>query len=268
MDSLPIKLLFAVVILLAGWIGGWIPVALGSGPSGRRCMGWGNALAAGIFLGTGFIHLIGEAGEEWLALGSSYTVALSLATVGFMSLLLVEHVLLPQSVHGVVHAHAGEPLGQAVVGRLASGPVPYALLLALSVHSIIAGLALGAQEGTAAAFFVFVAIIAHKSAAAFALGISLVKSDASRARLRRLLAAFALSTPAGIVAGTVLGSVVRSSGARYFDASVTALAAGTFIYIGAVDILHDEFLRPGGRLAKWLAAALGAAFTAVLSRWF
>jgi zinc transporter 1/2/3 len=41
----------------------------------------------------------------------------------------------------------------------------------LSVHSVILGLALGAQSALAGAVIVFLAIVAHKGAAGFALGV-------------------------------------------------------------------------------------------------
>ena len=235
--------------------------------SGRRLMTWGNAFAAGVFLGTGLIHLLTEANETWLALGWSFPMAQALAAVGFMTLLLVEHVLMPRSAHDVVHAHSGEALGTAALGALSSSRVPYALLLALSVHSIIAGIALGAQDTAASAVLIFVAILAHKSSAAFALGVSLLRCSLPKARARGLLAIFALSTPAGILTGAALGGLLRSRDGSYFDATFLSLAAGTFIYIAAVDILQDEFLQPGGRLAKWLVAALAVVLTAALSRW-
>ena len=61
--------------------------------------------------------------------------------------------------------------------------------------------------------------------------------------------------------------MLRTAVGAYFDATFLALAAGTFIYISAVDIIQDEFLRAGGRFAKWLFAAAAIALMALLSRW-
>ena len=54
---------------------------------------------------------------------------------------------------------------------------------------------------------------------------------------------------------------------HHHAAAFLALAAGTFIYISTLDILQDEFLRPGSRWAKWLSAALAVALMALLSLW-
>ncbi len=265
MDPALIKIVYAIAILVVGWLGGWLPIALGRKFSGQGAMGLGNAFAAGVFLGTGLIHLLTEAIERWSELGWSFPIAPTLAALGFMALLLVEHVLLPQSVHEVVHAHSGEHLSADAERSLSADPVPYALLIALSGHSVIAGVALGAQSSIGGASFILVAILTHKWSAAFALGVSLVRNAVPRRRAYGRLALFALSTPLGVVAGSTLVGVMRSSIGRSFDAAFLSIAAGAFIYIAAVDILQDEFLHAGGRLAKWLAAALAVALTAALS---
>jgi zinc transporter 1/2/3 len=261
------KLLFALAIFVAGWAGGWIPLRGSGEGKNDRFTSWGNAFAAGIFLGTGLIHLLGEAQVAWTELGWTYPVAPLLAVCGFMITLLFEHVLIPHEAHHLVHAHSGEPLSGPEIERLASARYPYVLLFTLSVHSVLAGLALGVQDSLSGAFFIFVAIIAHKSTAAFSLGISLARSRVPLHRSRRHVLVFSLTTPIGIVLGAAASHLFRSAVGAYFDATFLALAAGTFLYIAAVDIIQDEFLRAGGRLAKWLWAAAAVALMALLSRW-
>ena len=267
MTPLGTKLAFALVIFFAGWVGGWIPLRRGTGGDGGRFTSWGNAFAAGVFLGTGLIHMLGEAQAAWTSLGWTYPIAPLLAATGFMITLLFEHVLIPHEAHHLVHAHSGEPLSEHEIEQLASARYPYTLLLTLSVHSVLAGIALGAQESLGGAFFIFLAIIAHKSTAAFSLGVSLARSSTALGRSRRLVLIFATTTPMGIVLGVLAGRMLRDIAGGYFDATFLALAAGTFLYIAAVDIIQDEFLKAGGRLAKWLWAAAAVALMALLSRW-
>ena len=269
MAPLGIKLAYALAIFLAGWAGGWIPLRRGAGEGGGTFTSWGNAFAAGVFLGTGLIHMLGEAQIAWTDLGWTYPMAPLLAAGGFMITLLFEHVLIPHEAHHVVHAHSGEPLSEHEIERLASAArYPYTLLLTLSVHSVLAGIALGAQDSLAGAFFIFLAIVAHKSTAAFSLGVSLARSSAPLRRSRRLVLIFATTTPLGIILGALAGRMLRSAVGGYFDATFLALAAaGTFLYIAAVDIIQDEFLKAGGRLAKWLWAAFAVALMALLSGW-
>jgi len=267
MSPLVAKVAFAAIIFLAAGLGGLIPLAGRPGSRRSHFMSWGNAFAAGIFLGTGLIHMLGEANRAWTALGWSYPMPLLLAAIGFMLFLLVEHVLLPADAHSVAHAHSGHALPAEEVERLTGTGIPHALLLALSIHSVIAGVALGGQGSFAGAFYIFLAIVAHKSSAAFALGVALRRSTVELRRSRQLIGLFALATPLGILAGALVRDLLRSVVGQYFDAAFLALAGGTFIYIASMDILQDEFLHASGRFVKWLFAVAAIALTALLSIW-
>ena len=69
---------------------------------------------------------------------------------------------------------------------------------------------------------IFIAIIAHKGLAAYALGSSIVDSGASRLRFWVVIGVFALATPAGIGLGRIVASVSDSGPA----AALSALASG------------------------------------------
>lgn len=60
----------------------------------------------------------------------------------------------------------------------------YALLIVLSIHSIIAGMALGTETAIVGAVVILVAILAHKGTEAFALGVSLLRGGLSLRRTR------------------------------------------------------------------------------------
>ena len=193
-------------------------------------------------------------------------MAFALAAAAILLLLLVEHVLLPESAHQMVHAPSGERFAHLEQGGRV-GTAAYAVLTALSVHSFLAGLALGAQPQLAAAMVIFLAIVAHKSTAGFALGVSLVRTGTPRRRAWGLLAVFALATPTGIGVGAILGETLEGTAKQTFEATFLALAAGTFAYVATLDILRDEFSEPGGHASKWALVALGTAFMGVLGLW-
>ena len=74
------------------------------------------------------------------------------------------------------------------------GLAAYAVVTTLAVHSFLAGLALGAEAELSGVLVIFLAILAHKSTAGFALGVSLVRNQipsrlawpfSSKARSRR-----------------------------------------------------------------------------------
>lgn len=258
------KLIFLTVVLVAGLTGGALALRRGAGQSASPKLGLGNAFAAGVFLGVGFIHMLPHAAETWAGLGWRYPMAFTLATVGFVLMLLIEHVLLPEHPHRGLHEPAGHSFDSLVDGGR-EGIGAYVVLAALSVHSLLAGLALGAEASLASAVVLFFAIFAHKSTAGFALGVSLVRARVGVARSWVLLALFAISTPVGILVGTGLGAFLEGPAERTVEASFISLAAGTFVYVATFDILRDEFLEPGGRAAKWMLVTAGASVMAVVA---
>ncbi len=267
MSLLGVKLIFLVGILLAGWFGTTLPLYSSSAAGGGRFMSWGNAFSAGIFLGIGLIHMLGEAQETFAAMGWDYPIAFVLATAAFAASLLFEHVLLPEPAHAIVHHHGHDCIEEHHAETGSGGIYPYVLVVALSLHSVLAGLALGTQDSFSNGAVIFAAIFVHKATAGFALGVSLARTGIPRSRSLRLAALFASMTPAGILLGLGLHRLVQDANQPYLDAAVLALAAGTFIYIASLDIIQDEFLRPGSRFMKWLFATLGLALMAVLAFW-
>ncbi|MCP4200774.1 MAG: ZIP family metal transporter [bacterium] len=272
MDLVATKLVLAAAVLLVGWLGGAVVLGRTSESRDSRVLSWGNAFAAGVFLGTGLIHTLGEASGLWRDLGWDYPVAFVLAAAAFCLILLFEHVLLPDEAHAMIHAHTGDPLEHDghhhhEPGQAARDTSPIALVVALSAHSVVAGLALGAQRLMASTLMIALAILAHKATAGLALGITLARRGTEKKRSRRYLMLFALMTPLGILVGLVGSGLLRQGADLYFDATVSALAAGTFLYIASIDMLQDEFLQPGSRWAKWVSAVSGLAITAVLALW-
>lgn len=263
---LGIKLLLLAGVLAAGAVGGAIPLwrgrADGAGAA-RGLLDRGNAFAAGVFLGAGFLHMLPEAQEAWQSLGWHYPMAFLVAVAAFALLLLFEHVLLPDDAHHAVHAAADERF--APVGHGRHGLAAYAVLTALSLHSLVAGLALGTQADVGGALVIFLAILSHKTVEGFALGVSLVRDGMSRRRAWGLLAVFSAATPLGILVGTFLDETLEGPVQSALQAGFLALAAGTFVYVATLDILRDELHGPGPRWTKWLWIVAGIALMAALA---
>ena len=258
-----IKLALLFAILVAGAIGSALPLLRRGTKQNDRILGWGNAFAAGVFLAAGLIHMLPDADQTWTSLGWDYPIAFALAAFAFTLMLLVEHVLLPEQAHQEVHAPSGERFAEHHHDTLSA----YAVLTALSIHSVLAGLALGAQPELARALVISLAIVAHKSAAGFALGVSLARSPLPPAQSWRLVALFATATPIGGLAGALLGATLEGRFAATLEASFLSIAAGTFVYVATFDILRDEFPAPGGRFAKWLVLTAGVASMGLLALW-
>ena len=133
---------------------------------------------------------------------------------------------------------------------------PVILLAVLSIHSIIAGIALGLEAEVAASLLVMLAILFHKGSAAFALMVSVLASGADRKRLWTVLTIFVLMTPLGIALGTVASGFFEGRAALLIEGSFNALAAGTFIYIAILDIINAEMSRIDDRIAHFVRSSL------------
>jgi zinc transporter 1/2/3 len=261
-----VKLALLLVILVAGAAGAGLPLLRRDAQNRDRILGWGNSFSAGVFLAAGLVHMLPDADRIWSGLGWDYPMAFALAALAFVFMLLVEHVLLPENAHREVHAPSGERFTR-IAERQGEALSAYAVLTALSIHSLLAGLALGAQPELKQALIISVAIIAHKSAGGFALGVSLARSHLSSVQAWRLVALFAGATPIGGLIGTLLDETFDGRHGSSLEATFLSIAAGTFVYVATFDILRDEFPAPGGRLAKWMVLSLGVVSMSLLAVW-
>jgi len=252
LDLMTFRVVAIVVIFLTGLLGGLLPLWVGYTPRTQRFFSLGNALSAGIFLSAGLIHMLPDAEANLRGALGEFPVASLIAVIGFFLVLFVERVLSP---------------GNTGASDARGSVYAYILALVLSVHSLIAGTALGAEQTTTGLLVIFIAILAHKGSAAFALGVSMFRGGVPRARIPRTIAVFATMTPIGIVLGSILSSMLTGHAALLLEGIFDALAAGTFIYVAVLDVIGEEFSLPGDRLAKFLLAASGAAAMALIGIW-
>ena len=198
-----LKLVLLLALLATALLCGALPLRRrgGEDAASRRLLEWGNAFAAGIFLGAGFVHMLPEATAAWEQLGWHYPIGTLLAAAAIVFMLLFEHVLPPEDAHHAMHAPSADRFGAHAHGGDARHADPpgavYAILIALSIHSLLEGLALGAQRDLRSALVIFAAILAHKSMEGFALGVSLARRALPAARALWLLALFAMQRRSG-----------------------------------------------------------------------
>ena len=176
----------------------------------------------------------------------------------------------------VAAARPGSALGAPAAAAVAASPVSFltAALMAgaLCFHSVLEGAAQGAQPGVADAAHIFVAVAAHKGLAAYALGAAVVDAGADGGpRFWGTVGAFAAATPLGIACGALLADLATGDAA----AGVSALAAGTFVYVAAMEVIPRELGRGGhgrdgsggGVAAKLGALCVGFGLMTLLAVW-
>ena len=262
-----IQLALLVALLVTGMLSGAIPLRrrAGADAARSRLLAWGNAFAAGVFLGAGLVHMLPDAGEAWARIGWRYPIGFALAAAAIVAMLLVEHVLPSDDAHHAFHARSVDRFAP-FDSHAASSSAAYAILTALSIHALLEGIALGVQRELGGALVLFAAILAHKAVEGFALGVSLARSPLPARRAWALLVLFGAATPLGILAGMIAGAL-ESALASAVEATFLSLAAGTFVYVATLDILREEIDESGDRVVKWLWVAVGTGVMALLARW-
>ncbi len=176
----------------------------------------GEALASGIFLGAGLIHMLSDASNEFKEQGYTYPLAFLLAGSTFLFLLWFEHI----GRHMYEHKHDDS------VG------FTYLSVAILAIHSFLEGTALGFSDSLSLMLVILIAIMAHKWAASFALAVQLNKSTLSLKSSFMLFVIFALMTPIGILSGTATMRHIREF--PLLEPVFISLAAGTFLYLGTL----------------------------------
>ncbi|KAG1705986.1 hypothetical protein DVH05_002549 [Phytophthora capsici] len=172
------------------------------------------------------------------------------------------------------HSHFSGTPRQADAGSMA---VAMVLFIALSFHSVLEGLGIGAQTETA--WGVFMAIIMHKGLAAFALGSGLVQSAMPVTHVMLYMVVFSFMSIIGIIVGWIIAADSSEDSAA--AGICVALASGTFIYVAVMEVIPQEFPRHshGGdeghghqhkskvTLKKSLALVAGYAIFGLLAKW-
>lgn len=133
------------------------------------------------------------------------------------------------------------------------------LLAAISVHSLLEGVAVGLQQSATAVVKLFTAILVHEVLVALAIGIKLASqhrhqlqgmSQQEQLQRRRkilcssarLVCVFTAMVPVGIALGVGLGTL---QGAAGFAVSgvCQALAAGVFLHVTFMELVPEELQR-------------------------
>lgn len=255
MEIIWFKLLTIILIITAGIIGGLFPTRKILSKSGGEKLSFGNAFAGGIFLGAGLLHMLPDSMENFdkLGLNIDYPFAALIAGIGFIFVLFLEKVLIREKAADTLNSD--------------ETVYPFVLFLVLAIHSIIAGMSLGLETGMASGMVIFIAIIAHKGSASFALGVSLVKAKIKRPIILRTIIFFSIMTPIGIAIGSVLSQIDSSRTALWFESIFDALAAGTFVYIAVLDIINEVFETPQKRWPKFGILIIGFVLMATIAIW-
>nr|KAG5696332.1 hypothetical protein BaRGS_027942 [Batillaria attramentaria] len=137
-------------------------------------------------------------------------------------------------------------------------------IMALSLHGIFEGLALGLQSTESSVWSLCFALCLHRCVLAFQLGMDLCGARESQGTAFLCIGTFTLISAVGIVAG-----ILFSSGAMLYanvtvpEAILQSLATGTILYIVFFDILFKD-LQGVGDLKRVSCCFVGFALMAII----
>ncbi|HCU05675.1 MAG TPA: hypothetical protein DIC51_05250 [Coxiellaceae bacterium] len=251
-----LELLVAAIILVITLAGGLFPIFLNATQTAQQILVCGEAFSGGVFLGAGFIHLLGDSQALFQQLGCGrYPLSFAICALSIFLLQVIEE--------GVTHCF--QHRGSGKVGWIA-----YLLIILLSIHSILEGAALGVETTLAGFVLIFIAIISHKGAESFSLGVNMRKSRLVQVVMTRLMFLFSLMTPVGILLGSVLMHFVQGYKGQCIQAVFDAVAAGTFIYIAAFHAATHDCCDESITVSifyRWFYFLCGLCLMAVVAIW-
>lgn len=251
MSLITFKIMASVLIFIVAMLAGLLPMHIAHFHSGSRHLT--DSITNGIFLGAAIFHMLPDSQAGFQELGmTSYPYAILLCFLGLLLLQLVKYLTVY--------------FNQANDNSRLHGSM---ILIILCIHSIIEGATLGINTTVTNAFVIFIAIIAHKSCDSFALAGTLKRYNLFSNNYLLIITLYALMTPFGIAVASAIMGVLSNRTGILVESSLNALAAGTFIYIGALDAIVQQFkvqkLRQN--VIDFMALTLGMGFMGLLAIW-
>jgi solute carrier family 39 (zinc transporter), member 1/2/3 len=108
-----------------------------------------------------------------------------------------------------------------------------------SVHicSLFESLALGMTSDSAATVLLAASIGLHQPAESFALLVTYLRTNMSKKNIMKWLALYSSMAPIGVLGGIIIQQVANP----VIEGLIIAMTAGTFLYVGASEIVNEEF---------------------------
>lgn len=139
-------------------------------------------------------------------------------------------------------------------------------VLALSVHGVFEGLAVGLEQSPTNVWYMCVALATHKLVVVFCVGMELIGAGVRAACIVVYVCGFAVVTPAGTALGVLLLGVggageeagrtdVDGGGFEVVAAVLQAMAAGTLLYVIFFEVLARDRSHPHRQAGPAVQAA-------------
>jgi len=287
------KIIFQCLLTTINVVCWLVPLQSKSFGENKVALSLANAFSGGVFLSLAFGHLIPECVHGFSTALASKSGSISAAASnlneaapymlvlsGYLLIFFVEKVAF--DAHGALHAmehaqdHAVVPstksknqkqqkkqsngcvAKQAAACATAadtsnSGRSALILLAALAVHSILEMAALGLSDSFKDSAILTISIALHQPAESIALLVAFLKSGMPKKQIIVYLSIFSMMGPIGCG----LGIVVNEFADPIVDSIMLAVVAGTFVYVGATEVIPEEFEDSENKWKKFMALISG-----------
>lgn len=246
-----------------------------------------ECIAGGVIVSVALVHVLADSVDSWEQASpqmpvNGYPFVFMLAGLSCLFILIADQLL--EAAGGGHHHHhqhyQHDVMGMAVASDPVSGTpsagirkMRESLLLMFAVlclHALLEGFALGATTSNTQASVIFIAIVVHKAFEGFALGArghAAVLLSPSLAPLSWTLSVlFCLVCPIGVAAAAAVVQSLDSSSALVAVAVLLGLAAGSFLYVGLVEVIPSAMSR-GNKAVNCLGLSVGFSVMSAVAIW-
>ncbi len=289
------KIGFAVLLFVEGVIFGYFALLLKKfacvqTKRFRKFLGFINIGGGGIFLASGFLHILPE-GLEFLAPAEEgghddhghddhhdhahgFPTGMTVVLYSFLAFMLLEMFLIPHHDEHESPSHtddeAVEKGGEAEEKEVskANGLKSKAfasmslITAAIGIHSIFESIALGASSRWSSTLNLFIAIGTHRWATTMSLGARYAKVNLSGFGYALCVIGYALIAPIGVA----IGMAVQGNASNRLIGVVFAISGGIFFYIGGFETPVEELVgKQENKFIKYLTYLAGATVITIIT---
>jgi len=260
------KIIFQIFLTTLNILCWLLPLRAKKFSENKKALSLANAFSGGVFLSLAFGHLIPECVHGF----EGYNEALPYMSVlgGYILIFFVEKVAF--DAHGILHEmEDNEELdsanGSGAISKQTeshyspSGRSALILLGALAVHSILEMTVMGMASTFEDCALLTFSIGIHQPAESLALLVAFLKSGMRKKDIIFFLSIFSCFGPIGCF----LGMILNEFATPIVDAFMLATVAGTFIYVGATEVIPEEWEDGENKWTKFglLLAGICSIFT-------
>jgi len=255
------KVIFQAMLTTINVVCWLVPLRSKKITDNKLALSLANAFSGGVFLSLAFGHLIPECIHGFQHVDGEVNEALPYMIVlgGYLLIFFVEKVAFDahEIMHnmeegGHKHLH-GKENGLEKQESSGVGRGAVILLGALAVHSILEMTALGLANTFGDSALLSLSIALHQPAESIALLVAFLKSGMPKPDIVKYLSIFSCMGPIGVA----IGMAVNSFASPVVDATMLAVVAGTFVYVGATEVIPEEWEDPEHKWKKFFSLIAG-----------